>query len=280
MKIVVVTGLAGAGKTTALRVLEDLGYYCVDNMPLPMFPDLVALVSNIGAETCAVSVDARQHVFLDRFSETVHKLREDGHEVEVLFLEAASEVLLRRFSETRRRHPLAGDALVEAVGMDRQALAALTEGAVVINTSELNVHDLKRTIEARYSQSDDMGITLQSFGFKHGLPRDSDLVFDVRFLPNPYFVPELKPRDGRDDEVARYVLETEQGTETAERVEEFLRFALPKFAGEGKRYLTISIGCTGGVHRSVALSERLASRLGEEWDVRVKHRDVNRGGRG
>jgi UPF0042 nucleotide-binding protein len=280
VRIVVVTGLAGAGKSTALRALEDLGYYCVDNLPLPLFAELTRLLATIGAETAAVSVDARQHAFLDRFDEVAHKLRDEGHQLEVLFLEAASDVLLRRFSATRRRHPLAGDALVEAVGRDRQALAKLRDDAVVINTSDLNVHELKQTIEARYHRSGGMGITLQSFGFKYGLPADSDLVFDVRYLPNPHFEPELKSRDGRDAEVSGYVLDSEQGAQTAAQIEGFLRFALPRFAAEGKRYLTISIGCTGGMHRSVALSERLAAELGGEWDVRVKHRDVNRGGVG
>lgn len=280
MRIVVVTGLAGAGKSTALRALEDLGFYCVDNMPLPMFPKLTEHLATIGADSAAVSVDARQHAFLDRFEPTVAALRDAGHQVEVVFLDAAPHVLLRRFSATRRRHPLAGDALVEAVGMDRQALARLRDDAVVINTSELNVHELRKAIEARYRRSGGMGITLQSFGFKHGLPADSDLVFDVRFLPNPYFEPELKQRDGRDGEVASFVLDTDQGRETADQIERFLRFALPRFSAEGKQYLTVSIGCTGGVHRSVAVSESLATRLGGDWDIRVMHRDVNRGGRG
>ena len=280
MKIVVVTGLAGAGKSTALRALEDLGYYCVDNLPLPMFSELLALLASIGAEHAAISVDVRQHEFLDRFSEIAQALAADGHELEILFLEAADDILLRRFSATRRRHPLAGDAISEAVSRDRQALGSLRDHAVVINTSDLNVHDLKEIIDARYRESGRMAITLQSFGFRHGLPADSDLVFDIRFLPNPYFVPALSPRDGRDEEVASFVLDSPQGSETTTRIEEFLRFALPRFAEEGKHYLTVSVGCTGGRHRSVAISEALAASLGQDWDVRVKHRDVNRGGHG
>ena len=278
MRVVVVTGLSGAGKSTALRALEDLGWSCVDNLPLPLFGDYIELLAPVGVERVAISVDARQHEFLDRFKDETDGLKEAGHQVEVLFLEADDDTLIRRFSETRRRHPLAGDNVEDGIARDRQVLAQLREDASVISTGDLNVHELKAQIDERYGrESGDLAITIQSFGFKHGLPADSDLVFDVRFLPNPHFVSELRPKDGRDEPVARYVLESAEGVETVTQLHSFLNFAIPRFADEGKSYLTVSVGCTGGRHRSVAISEDLRSRLGDDWNVIVRHRDLNRG---
>ena len=279
MRVLVVSGLAGAGKSTALRALEDLGFYCVDNQPVPLLSALVDLVASVGASGVAVSIDARQHEFLASFSDETRLLREAGHQVEVLFLEAADEVLIRRFSQTRRRHPLAGDELTDGVARDRLALAALRDDAAVVNTSELNVHQLKAIIDQRYGRGGgSLAITLQSFGYKHGLPADSDLVFDVRFLPNPHFVPDLAPMDGRATEVSEFVLGSDEGRATVDQVEGFLRFAVPRYAAEGKSYLTVSIGCTGGRHRSVAIAEMLGARLEDDWDVLVRHRDLHRGG--
>jgi UPF0042 nucleotide-binding protein len=279
MRVLVVSGLAGAGKSTALRALEDLGFYCVDNQPVPLLSALVNLVASVGASDVAVSIDARQHEFLASFSDETRLLREAGHQVEVLFLEAADEVLIRRFSQTRRRHPLAGDELTDGVARDRLALAALRDDAAVVNTSELNVHQLKAIIDQRYGRGGGgLAITLQSFGYKHGLPADSDLVFDVRFLPNPHFVPDLSPMDGRETEVSEFVLGSDEGRATVDQVEGFLRFAVPRYAAEGKSYLTVSIGCTGGRHRSVAIAEMLGARLEDDWDVLVRHRDLHRGG--
>src|SRR5690606_13621760 len=209
MLIVMVTGLSGAGKSTALRALEDGHFFCVDNLPLPLVLPLVELVARQGFVQAAVSVDARQHMFLDSYRETVMRLRAEGHRVEVLFLEAPDDVLVRRYSETRRRHPLSGDELSDGVRRDREVLAVLRENAAVLNTGDLNVHELKGIIADRYGRKKgSLAITVQSFGFKHGLPAESDLVFDVRFLPNPHFVPELNPFDGRDPKVSAYVLET------------------------------------------------------------------------
>ncbi len=278
MRVVIVTGLAGAGKSTALRALEDLGWSCVDNLPLPLFGNYIELVGEIGVERVALSVDARQHEFLDRFGVEIESLRSDGHQVEVLFLEADDPTLIRRFSETRRRHPLAGDMLEDGISRDRQVLAQLREDAGVISTGDLNVHELKAQIDERYGRkSGDLAITIQSFGFKHGVPADSDLVFDVRFLPNPHFDDELRPRDGREAVVSQFVLNSLEGGETVDRMFSFLEFTLPKFAQEGKSYLTVSVGCTGGRHRSVAISEELRTRLSDEWKVVVRHRDLNRG---
>ena len=280
MHIVIVTGLSGAGKSTALRALEDIEFYCVDNMPLPFIGSLVELLSKKGdVEHVAVAIDARQYQYLHGFSAELTKLRDAEHAVEVLFLESDEDVLLRRFSETRRRHPLAGDDLVDGVRRDRKLLGELREEAAVVDTSSLNVHQLKGVIQERYGRREgNLATTLLSFGFKHGLPPESNLVFDVRFLPNPYFDAELSGRDGRDPKVAEYVLDSTEGTEMAERLERLLRFSLPHFEREGKLYLVVAVGCTGGRHRSVAMVEELFKRLGSDWDMRVRHRDLERGG--
>ncbi len=278
MRVVVVTGLSGAGKSTALRALEDLGFYCADNLPLPLVESFVQLMSSRGVENAAVSADARQHEFLDQYRQTVSRLRDSGHRVEVLFLEAPDSVLLRRYSETRRRHPLSGDELTDGIRRDREVLALLREDAAVLNTHGLNVHELKGIIAERYGRKDGtLAITLQSFGYKHGLPAESDVVFDVRFLPNPYFEEELSPLDGRDAKVAGFVLGSKEGAELIERLADFIGYLLPRFASEGKLYLTVAVGCTGGRHRSVAVVEELHRRFSDRWDVLVRHRDLNRG---
>ena len=278
MRIIVVTGLSGAGKSTALRALEDIAFYCADNLPLPLVEKWVELLSASGVEDAAFSADARQHEFLDGYRDTVARLRAAGHTLEVLFLEAPDDVLVRRYSETRRRHPLAGDELSDGIHRDREVLAVLRGDAAVLNTAELNVHELKGIISECYGRKDgNLAVTLQSFGFKHGLPADSDVVFDVRFLRNPYFEPELSALDGRDRRVADFVLASDEGRELTRRLDELIRYLLPRFAGEGKLYLTVAIGCTGGRHRSVAMVEELNRRLADKWDVLVRHRDLNRG---
>jgi UPF0042 nucleotide-binding protein len=279
MLIVMVTGLSGAGKSTALRALEDMQFFCVDNLPLPLVPRLVEVMAPHGVGEVALSVDARQHMFLASYRDIVVNLRAEGHRVDILFLEAPDDVLLRRYSETRRRHPLSGDELSDGIHRDRESLAVLREDAAVVNTGPLNVHELKAIIQERYGRTaGTLAVTLQSFGYKHGLPPDSDLVFDVRFLPNPYFVGELSAGDGREAKVAEFVLQSAQGTELVDELERFLRFTLPNFAREGKLYLTVAVGCTGGRHRSVAVVEELYRRLGAEWDVVVRHRDLHRHG--
>ncbi len=279
MLIVMVTGLSGAGKSTALRALEDIQFYCVDNLPLPLVPGLVELMAPLGIGEVALSVDARQHMFLGSYRDIVISLRADGHRVDVLFLEAPDDVLLRRYSETRRRHPLSGDELSDGIHRDRESLALLREDAVVVNSGPLNVHELKAIIQERYGRTaGTLAVTLQSFGYKHGVPADSDLVFDVRFLPNPYFVGELSAGDGREPKVAEFVLGSALGAQLVGELERFLRFTLPNFAREGKLYLTVAVGCTGGRHRSVAVVEELYRRLGGEWDVVVRHRDLHRHG--
>jgi len=275
MRVVLVTGLSGAGKITALRALEDIGFYCTDNLPLPLLPNLVVIAAARGVENVAVAVDARQESFLGEYRDHVGALRKAGHQVDVLFLEASDDVLLRRFSETRRRHPLAGDDLVAGIARDREVLSELRQDGEIVSTSSLNVHQLRGIVQERYGHRDgQMAVTFVSFGFKHGLPREADVVFDVRFLPNPYFVETLSGRNGKDREVADYVLQTEDGAAVLSQIDNYLHFSLPRFASEGKQYLTIAVGCTGGRHRSVAVIEALSAKFSPEWDIHVRHRDL------
>jgi RNase adapter protein RapZ len=280
VRIVVVTGLSGAGKSTALRALEDLDYFCVDNLPLPLVERFVDLLQEQGEVTkAALVVDAREGEFLSAYRPAFAALRERGHPVEVLFLDAPDDALLRRFSETRRRHPLAGDDLRAGITRERQMLAALREDAgAIVDTGNLNVHQLKGIIQERYGRTSGLlSVTLLSFGFKHGYPAEADVVLDVRFLPNPYFVESLSGSTGLDPVVARYVLENDDAREFLQKGEELLAFMLPRFEREGKAYLTIAVGCTGGRHRSVAVTEELARRLKSKWTLTLRHRDLERG---
>lgn len=278
MQIVIVTGNSGAGKSTALRALEDVEFFCVDNIPAPMVTALVErMVQEGDFDKLAIAIDSRQRRHLAAWKDQLAALRGAGHRIEVMFLEANDEVLLRRFSETRRRHPLSGDDLIDGVRRDREVVAELRQGAAVVDTSNLNMHQLKAIIQDRYARAGRLAVTMVSFGFKHGLPVEFNLVFDVRFLPNPYFEASLTHRDGRDPEVARYVFTGGDGLQMVEHIERLLRFALPHFQNEGKLYVTIAVGCTGGRHRSVAVIEELRRRLGGDWDILVRHRDVDRG---
>lgn len=269
-----VTGLSGAGKSTALRALEDLDYFCVDNLPLPLLDEFVRLGR---FHRVALGVDAREGEFLQGWRDGLNRLRAAGHQVEVLFLDAADDVLLRRFSETRRRHPLAGDDLRAGIQREREVLVPLREDAeAVVDTGNLNVHQLKGIIQERYGRNTGrLSLTLLSFGFKHGLPAEADLVLDVRFLPNPYFVEALSASNGLEEAVAKFVLDTDEARELLRRTEDFLSFVLPRFQREGKAYLTIAVGCTGGRHRSVAVAEELGRRLAE-WRPVIRHRDLDR----
>lgn len=277
MQIVIVTGLSGAGKSTALRALEDIEFTCVDNIPVPLVVEMVDHLAHEGdRDKLAIAVDARQRRNLAQWAPTMAKLRGAGHRLEVMFLDASDEVLLRRFSETRRRHPLSGDDLLDGVRRDRELMGEMRQGAAIVDTSNLNSHQLKAIIQDRYGGTGKLAVTFVSFGFKHGLPLEFNLVFDVRFLPNPYFEPTLTHLDGRDPEVAKFVFGPE-GTEIVRQIEGLLRFSLPQFQKEGKLYVTICVGCTGGRHRSVAVIEELRRRLAGEWDILVRHRDVERG---
>src|SRR3954468_19546526 len=262
MQIVTVTGLSGAGRGTTLRALEDIEFYCVDNIPVPLVTQMVDHLAHEGdGDKLAIAIDARQRRNLSAWHSSLGRLRGAGHRLEVMFLDASDEVLLRRFSETRRRHPLSGDDLLDGVRRDREVMAELRHGAAVVDTSNLNMHQLKSIIQDRYGGTGKLAVTLVSVGFKHGLPLEFNAVFDVRFLANPYFEPTLTHLDGRDPDVAKFVLGPD-GLELVQKVESLLRFTLPHFQKEGKLYVTICVGCTGGRHRSVTIVEELRRRLG------------------
>ena len=280
MRIIIVTGVSGAGKSTALRALEDAGYFCVDNLPLPLMNRFIELLSDAGeSEQAAVGVDAREGEFLSSSREVFAALRKEGHQLEVLFLDADDDVLVRRFSETRRRHPLSGDDLREGIAREREILRPLREEAsAYVDTANLNVHQLKGVIHERYRRSADvLAVTLLSFGFKHGLPAEADIVLDVRFLPNPYFVEALSASTGEEANVHEFVLGNDDARGFLERSQALLEFVLPRAEREGKAYLTVAVGCTGGRHRSVAVAQELAKRLPPRHPLTVRHRDLARG---
>ncbi len=285
--IVVVTGMSGSGKSTAIHALEDQGYYCIDNLPTALvarFAELCA-EARAGLPKVGLGLDLRDASYVARWKGVRGQLEEAGHHVFVIFLDASDDVLLRRFSETRRVHPLGeGRDLSGAIDIERQALQPLRETAdLVIDTDALTVHDLKRRVhesgDGRLSVEAGPAVTVKSFGYKYGIVADADMVFDARFIPNPYYVEELRPQTGCDPQVAEFVLGREVTEEFLERILSLLEFLLAHFAEEGKAYLTIAVGCTGGRHRSVAIAEELAARLGREGlDVIVRHRDIERGG--
>ncbi|MGB9341271.1 MAG: RNase adapter RapZ [Polyangiales bacterium] len=283
-QIVVVTGLSGAGRSTALRVLEDAGFFCVDNLPPSLAPALIDLVSRERKlERVGLGIDVRTGAFLNGADERLSELEESGHRVQVIFLDCADEVLVRRFSETRRPHALSrtGD-LHSAISRERERLAGLRARAdVVIDTTEFSVHDLRHHLIDYIGRDPDrpsMVVRLLSFGFKYGVPVDADLVFDLRFLPNPHFVDALRPKTGMDREVSAYVLNAPETQALIGHLRPLLDYALPQYAREGKAYLTVAVGCTGGRHRSVAMAEELGRQLGGSHEVVVSHRDAQRAG--
>jgi UPF0042 nucleotide-binding protein len=292
---VVVSGLSGAGKSTALRALEDLGFFCTDNLPTVLAPQAVALCEHGGMSRVALGIDVRVRAFLGEVGNVIALLENGGQrDVQVVFLDASDESLLRRFSETRRPHPLnaaAGApgsregtiAVLDGVHMERERLAPLRARAThVIDTTRLSVHELRRTVIQSFGPASDgaprMATRMVSFGFKYGTPMDADLVLDVRFLDNPYFVPELKNLPGTDPKVVTYVLSLPETKELLFKTRELLAFVMPKYEREGKSYLTIAIGCTGGRHRSVVLADFLAKSLDpvSGQPITVVHRDVLR----
>ena len=285
-RIVVVTGLSGAGKSTATKALEDLGFFCIDNLPVTLLPKLLELVSHGTSDEVqrlAIVVDAREGRFLDSTPAALEEVRREGHHLEVVFFDCADDALMRRFSETRRRHPLSPEGSVqEGIALERGMLTQLRALAdQIVDTTRMNVHELRDVITAKFGgpgQDDKLNLTLLSFGFRNGIPPASDLVFDVRFLPNPYFVEGLKPHPGTDPRVAAWVLERMQTQEFLTRLESLLQFLIPQYRAEGKSYLTVSIGCTGGRHRSVVLAEELGRRLTEKQraNVKITHRDVTK----
>ncbi len=282
VRLVVVSGPSGSGKSTAVRALEDLGFYCVDNMPVALLPRFMELLVQSGEifRVCAV-VDVREGGFLKAFVPVLNELKIAGYTVELVFLEASDAALLRRFSETRRKHPLAAsESPEEGLKKERLLLEDVKAKAdKVIDTTEFNVHQLRDLIKEHFTGTvtEKMTVNFISFGYRYGIPPDADLVFDIRFLPNPYFVDSLKALDGTDGRVGEYVLARDETREFIERLKGFLEYLIPLYRKEGKSYLTIAVGCTGGKHRSVAVTEALFKEFGSQNVLaRVRHRDIHK----
>ncbi len=261
-QILVITGLSGSGKTTAVRALEDAGWFCIDNLPAP----LLMKVTELGEtkEHLAFVVDVREQQYLKDAPAALEEARRAGHKVDVLFLDSSDEALARRYSETRRRHPLAGSGgVAEGLAKERELLRGLRDNAEhVMDTSALNVHELRKAVTERFGlNKDGPTLTVMSFGFKYGVPPNADLVLDVRFMPNPYFVADMKLLTGHDERVAKFVLEREDAQTFLQKTYELLEFLVPRYQQEGKSYVTVAIGCTGGKHRSVAVAGELTARL-------------------
>lgn len=278
-RVVIISGLSGSGKTVALRAVEDLNFFCVDNLPVSLIGSLISrTAADRGIRDIAIGVDIREKEFLSDIDRTLRGLRKK-YRVEIVFLDAETEVLVRRFKETRRPHPLGGE-LEDAIMKERADLSALKDNADrVIDTSSFSPHQLRKMIFSLYSPqsgTDGMTVTLISFGFKYGAPQNIDLLFDVRFLRNPNFVPELKRLNGTDRRVSSYVFRQPETREFMKNITQLLDFLLPLYAREGKSYLSIAVGCTGGNHRSPAIVEKIARLLKKRrLDLRVIHRDMS-----
>ena len=305
IRVILISGLSGSGKTTAIKALEDIDFYCVDNLPILLLPKFIELCEQSGGKISKVAVveDIRGTVsypnwkqkgetregkdFLEDSRRIIQSLQREGYPIEILFLDSSDAVLMRRFSETRREHPLAvGGSILDGIRLERERLQGIRDMAnQVIDTSHFNVHQLKEKIQ-QYAQqgldSSQMTVTLLSFGYSFGIPYEADLVFDIRFLPNPYFVEELKRLRGDDPKVAEYVLQWEETKEFLKRVQDFIRFLFPLYMRERKTHLTIAVGCTGGRHRSIVVANRVKELLSDELAQKgvfltVRHRDLEKG---
>jgi UPF0042 nucleotide-binding protein len=281
--ITIISGLSGSGKSTALNTLEDLGFFCVDNLPVLLLPKFIELcqssindISKIG-----LVMDVREREFLREYPDMLDLLKTEGYRIELIFLDSSDDVLIQRFSETRRQHPLGkGGSILDGIRMEREQLSALKSRAdKIIDTSALTVHELRTLLENYFQQLSTraMNITFMSFGFKNGVPHDVDMILDVRFLPNPHFVRELKDLDGTDPRVAEYVSRSTEAQRYLEKLKDFLAFQLPLFEREGKTYLTIAIGCTGGRHRSIVVANYLREIFSDgKYQVHATHRDIKK----
>jgi UPF0042 nucleotide-binding protein len=284
LKIIIVTGMSGSGKSTALRALEDVGFFCVDNLPVVLLPKLLEIQTDAASEISKVALvmDLRERYFLEKYAEIFAKLKEEGHRIEILFLDASDDSLLRRFRETRRAHPLCERGTVmEGIALEREKLSALRAMAdKIVDTSSFNVHQLKDVIQRHFMTSTTekrLVINLMSFGFRYGLPPEADIVLDVRFLPNPYFIEEMKHLNGEDEKIQEYVMGWEESQTFLRKMLDMMEFLIPLYEKEGKSNLNVALGCTGGKHRSVVMTTRLARYFaGENYLVNTAHRDIHR----
>ena len=283
MRFIIVTGLSGAGKTEATRSLEDMGYFCVDNLPPKLIPKFAeACVQSQGKiSKVALVIDIRGGIFFDDLFESLNYLKNQDFKYEILFLDASDEILVKRFKETRRSHPLApGSRIITGINEERNRLREVKDRAdIIIDTSKYAIKDLREEMTKNYGDVEQpqkqLSVTILSFGFKYGIPVDSDLVFDVRFIPNPFYIPELKPYSGNEEPVKKYVLEQEETKGFIKRVDDLLEFLIPNYKKEGKRQLIISIGCTGGRHRSVAIANELYEKLlSKDYNISIENRDI------
>ncbi len=286
MRFVVVTGMSGGGKSTALRMLEDVGFYCVDNLPVPLIEKFVELIAMPGSEVSkvALGLDVRADQPFEDAQKALMKLRENGYSFEILFMEASDQALLKRYKETRRLHPLSpGGRVEDGILKERKILEAIRgRSDYVIETTNLLTRELKEEIDRIFVQNEEYNslmVTILSFGFKHGIPADADLVFDVRFLPNPFYIEELKYKTGNDREVQDYVMGFPEAETFIEKLSDLLDFLIPTYVQEGKYQRVVGIGCTGGKHRSVTLANRLFERMKNRgnYGLKIAHRDVGQG---
>lgn len=285
MKFVILTGMSGAGKSTALKMMEDIGFYCVDNLPIPLLEKFVELseLQNAELQKVALGIDARSGQALEELREVLDRIEAKGEDFEILFLDSEDSVLVKRYKETRRSHPLAPNERVDkGIALERERLAFLKQRAdYILDTSQLLTRELKAEIEKIFLKNQDyknLFITVLSFGFKYGIPVDSDLVFDVRFLPNPYYVEGLRAKTGNDTEIQEYVLQFKEAHTFLDKLNDMIEFLIPNYIAEGKNQLVISIGCTGGKHRSVTLANELYKRLSgkTEYGIKIEHRDIGK----
>jgi UPF0042 nucleotide-binding protein len=280
-QLVILTGMSGSGKASALKAFEDLGYYAVDNLPLELIPQFAELVrGSVQIERAALVVDVREGMKLDRFPAILKQVRK-VLSTRVVFLEATDDSLVRRFSETRRPHPMSGESVIKSIKAERKRLDPIRNVAdILLDTTRFNVHELRAHINAQFQRGaseHNLTISSISFGFKNGVPSEADLVFDVRFLPNPHFIPEFRKLTGRNPKVAKYVRQFPQTQEFLEKTTDLLKFLLPHYIKEGKSYLTVAFGCTGGQHRSVFIAEEMKKRLATEgYRAKTAHRDMPR----
>lgn len=283
LKIIIITGRSGSGKSTAIAAFEDAGFYCVDNMPVELLPKFLELPIKSNSEIAGLAfvMDLREKSFLSRYSSILESLKKKGHQFEILFLDADEETLLKRYSQTRRHHPLSQDkSLLEGIRTEQEQLKNLKIIAdKIINTSHYNVHELKSVISDIAQKSKNfapMKINILSFGFKYGIPHDADLIMDVRFLLNPYFVPELKALDGKNENVKNYILNNDEARRFFKKYLDLLDYLIPMYEKEGKSYLTIAVGCTGGRHRSVTITEAVFEQIKKpDMQIIITHRDID-----